>query len=255
MVKQKPKRGSVEPKHDEKPISSTIIKAISVVAAIAVLGLSMIATGGSQTNRLAQNSLFPTIRFNPVHITSLPRERAAELTREQFEDKYGRPGKPVVIQGAAAHWEGINWSPERLDELCGKQKINEPCAVGGAGMIKKHKHNLAAHKWGGMNLVDSKASGLDTMRDFLEAQEEDSDLYMHDAPINAFCPRLLDDIRVPRYFPMDLQQHMPLELRNRHLCSGFFQYHEPYWSCMHYSMGEAGSTTVWVRAGSSNQCR
>ena len=53
-----------------------------------------------------------------------PVDRQRNLTPERFRDEYFLPGIPVVLEGAAAEWPAVKkWTPEYLDELCGRDEV------------------------------------------------------------------------------------------------------------------------------------
>jgi hypothetical protein len=55
---------------------------------------------------------------------SVPVDRRADLTAEEFRDRYFRTGVPVVLEGAAAEWPAIRkWSPDYLQSFCGGERV------------------------------------------------------------------------------------------------------------------------------------
>lgn len=50
-------------------------------------------------------------------------EKVAGLSVADFEDKYLRVGRPVVLTDATSHWSAMKWTPERLVELYGDCKF------------------------------------------------------------------------------------------------------------------------------------
>ena len=49
---------------------------------------------------------------------------------------------------------------------------------------------------------------LTSVNDFLDAQILGVKLYLHDASIDGFCPKLFDHFKVPKYFPIDFQTQL-----------------------------------------------
>ncbi|HMD32600.1 MAG TPA: cupin-like domain-containing protein [Candidatus Acidoferrales bacterium] len=53
-----------------------------------------------------------------------PVDRRREFTPGAFLDEYFLPGIPVVLEGAAAEWPAVKkWTPEYLNQLCGRDEV------------------------------------------------------------------------------------------------------------------------------------
>jgi hypothetical protein len=70
-----------------------------------------------------------------------------------------------------------------------------------------------------MKALNSSEHGITTFAHFVQAVQRGAEnVYMHDASIDVLCPDILTDLRVPKYFQVDLQKQLPLEIRSRHKC-------------------------------------
>jgi hypothetical protein len=51
-------------------------------------------------------------------------DRRTDLTPAEFREQYFLPGRPVVLEGGAAHWPAIaKWTPDYLNSFCGNDRV------------------------------------------------------------------------------------------------------------------------------------
>ena len=41
-------------------------------------------------------------------------DRRANLSLEEFQEEYARPGRPVILTDATRGWKALEWTPEYL---------------------------------------------------------------------------------------------------------------------------------------------
>ncbi|CAJ1408105.1 unnamed protein product [Effrenium voratum] len=113
----------------------------------------------------------------------LPRERWEELSVEEFWDKYEKPGQPCFIAGVPAKegWPRERWSWESFFKRYGKSsfKVGKDDRGGSVRLRADHFERYA------------------------QQQQDDSPVYLFDNQFKHEKKAILDDYRVPSYFPDD----------------------------------------------------
>ena len=150
-------------------------------------------------------------------VRSIPRHH--KLPFSTFRDEYLSKGMPVVISGEMGHWPAMNWTAQALIEKCGSRVLQRPCDKNDT-QVKQINRQLWGETWGSVETVDLEQAGLRTLGDLLRAQETNNpSLYSHDQSIDLLCPALFNDIRSPRYFPIDYMKQLPEGVRYTHGCN------------------------------------
>ena len=146
----------------------------------------------------------------------VPLPRRSNLSLAAFWEEYGRPSKPVILAGALTDWPASHrWSSNYLASVCGDRPLQHECRDTMHRYIfrtqlKALNRSLKTTAWASLQDVDPAAEGLHTVRDLLHAQRTTRpELYLHDQSISMLCPALLDDLRAPRFFPIDLLRQVP----------------------------------------------
>jgi hypothetical protein len=102
----------------------------------------------------------------------------ADLSVEEFIEKYEKLGKPVVIKGIAKSWTGYNtWTRECLLQNYAHSKFRT-----GSGFKMEFRNYMS----------------------YIKTQHEMQPLYLFDQNYPENAPQLLADYSVPKYFPEDL---------------------------------------------------
>jgi len=151
----------------------------------------------------------------------VPGERASSPSIDELNGKWARPGteaRPVVLNGAAKEWPAMKWNLDDLKTKCGSRALEQTCQ-GDSQVLRTYDKNATGKMWGGMQTVDGPKQGITTFGDYVDAVHKGQDLYLHDAGIDSLCPELLNDLRAPKYFQIDLQKQLPDAIRNRHKCN------------------------------------
>ena len=143
-------------------------------------------------------------------------------TRATFREKVLRTSTPAVISGHLSRWPALAWDDEKLLSECGERLLAPDCDE---EALSVHDSD-ARGRWGSMIKL-AQSDRVRTLSDLLalirtsvpgEGEEFEmrelgserhrsvhpSALYLHDKPIDVLCPRLLDALRVPAYFPVDM---------------------------------------------------
>ena len=146
---------------------------------------------------------------------------------DEFRRDFLSTSTPVIVSGSLDGWpNGGRLSLERLVELCGNRTLWPPCAK---ERIKVHAPRVAKGQWGGLWSVPEN-DRLTNFSELIAAQQNERwafelsqkqadgrveaidlrgpSLYLFDAPIAIFCPALLDELRAPRYFPVDFLRQL-----------------------------------------------
>jgi len=122
-------------------------------------------------------------------IVEFPIERVDELTVRDFEAKYVRRLRPVVLRGnARTVAEAENWDLEAWRDYCGE------------GRIELFQANDESTEWGGFNYEDA---GVVPLEDFLRDMKESS-LYGFDYDIKCSCEAFVQESFILPYFKNDL---------------------------------------------------
>ena len=178
----------------------------------------------------------------------IPREH--DISFGDFKEKYLATSMPVIISGAMGAWEAAPLSSRGVDEICGERPLRDACEPD-AGHVK-FKTTARSNDWGSLATLPPNDAILANFSQLLAAQADESwyvdleaggerhhiagsDLYLHDAPLEIYCPALLAKLRAPkcarrlshsprwrghhlapsraftralRYFPVDFRQQM-----------------------------------------------
>lgn len=146
---------------------------------------------------------------------AIPRVDAANLSLADFRARFSQQSRPVILAGAMRDWPATaRWSTGYISSLCGARRLEQECADAKhryvfRTQLKRFNRSINGQAWASLQDVDASAAGLHTVDDLLRAQRDDPSLYLHDQSINLFCPALLDDVRAPRYFPVDFLRQVP----------------------------------------------
>lgn len=119
-------------------------------------------------------------------------ERVSNLSKEEFLQRYGIPGKPVVLLDLMDNWKAKTcWTPEFFKSKYG-----------------------AIH----VMLVRAKTQNKEiTMRlgeyiDYIESTKEENPYYLRSWRFPYDCPELLEDYNIPEYFK-SWHQQFPYKIR------------------------------------------
>lgn len=124
-------------------------------------------------------------------------DRRSNLSFEDFYREYAIPGIPVIITDYMDKMNTTAWSMEHFRDSCNDEKVWIPKRVYGV------------QKWGGLD-----GGELMTVRDFVdnvkrnETMMTQSGLYVHDLPLPRWCPKVMPEFRVPKYFAQDYLQRI-----------------------------------------------
>jgi hypothetical protein len=114
-------------------------------------------------------------------------ERIHAPSQEEFERRYLRPGRPVLISGVVDKWPATSlWSPEHLVAKVGQNQVPVsvmPRAGDYAGAVRKK-----------MPLSDYVAS-------LSRPPQGSGEMYLGEVPLAKFFPELLADVQRPGFFP------------------------------------------------------
>jgi hypothetical protein len=128
--------------------------------------------------------------------------------------RYASSSTPVIVQGLSEIFfedsagkklqPGLpNWTYKRLRKLCGDRlltlKTTDMNDTHSWARVKPHKKLLGAAYLEAVHLESIAPGTHHSLRS----------LYLHDAPLASICPKLLDDVVVPRYFSADIMQRIP----------------------------------------------
>lgn len=145
-----------------------------------------------------------------AHAT-LPRTRKIprrkRLAVSSFVRDFSRTSTPVIISGAMAGWP--TWQEDHVAARCGTERLVQSSPLAGqaeTSSVLVHEAGLRGDSWAAMrelNASELRGRGLLTLANLLHAQRNGEPLYLHDESIERLCPRLLGDLRAPKYFPVD----------------------------------------------------
>ena len=149
-------------------------------------------------------------------IVSIP--RVHNVSFGIFRDRYARTSTPVIISGSFEEWAARSWTPEVLKLKCGAEPLLRECDDYD-NQVKILNESLRGDSWGSLQDANLTTLGYSTLADLIDAQQRKEMLYLHDQSIDILCPTLLDDLRVPRYFPVNIMHQVPQAIRKRHGCT------------------------------------
>ena len=147
-------------------------------------------------------------------IENLPRRQG--LTLPQFEREYLATSQPVVLTDALRGWPAIEWSLDHIEARCGGRPLVPRCHDGRRVheypmRLRRFNRSLVGREWAGMQELSPAEAGVETVGELVRRlRSADGDgLYLHDQSIGSLCPVLLEDVRAPRWFPVDLKLQVP----------------------------------------------
>jgi hypothetical protein len=112
---------------------------------------------------------------------------AAPPSQQEFEERFLKPGRPVLISGIVDKWPAASlWNPEHLVSRVGKNQVPVsvmPSAGDYAGAVRKK-----------MELAEYMAS-------LTQPRQGPQETYLGEVPLAKFFPELLGDVERPRLFP------------------------------------------------------
>ena len=117
-------------------------------------------------------------------------ERLNRPTRQEFEERFLRPQKPVVITGAMDHWPALkHWSNDYLRERAGTRAVRVSTAHRGV------------HFKGANQILDYSSMSLAEYIELISSRQiADGRLYATVIPIQKTLPELWGDVAFPEYF-------------------------------------------------------
>ena len=146
----------------------------------------------------------------------LPLPRRHGLSVSQFEREHLATSQPVVLADALRGWPAIEWSLDHIEARCGQRPLVPRCHDGRReheypARLRRFNDSLIGHEWVAMQELSPAEAGVETVGELVRRlRSADGDgLYLHDQSIGSLCPLLLDDVRAPRWFPVDLKLQVP----------------------------------------------
>jgi len=143
--------------------------------------------------------------------------RVNDISFSAFREQFSRTSTPVVISGAMADWPAMAWTENSIRRKCGGKPLVRECD-NNDNHVRTYNASLFRDAWGSMKEVNLTELRLNSLNDLLDAQQDGQPLYLHDQSIDILCPALLEELRVPRYFPVDYMTQLPPDLRQQHGC-------------------------------------
>jgi hypothetical protein len=114
-------------------------------------------------------------------------ERITAPSQREFEERFLKPGRPVLISGIVDKWPAASsWNPEQLVSRVGKNQVPVsvmPRAGDYAGAVRKK-----------MELAEYVAS-------LTQQRQAPQEMYLGEVPLAKFFPELLGDVQRPSLFP------------------------------------------------------
>eukprot|EP00457_Paulinella_chromatophora_P004787 gb/GEZN01004800.1/.p1 GENE.gb/GEZN01004800.1/~~gb/GEZN01004800.1/.p1 ORF type:complete len:560 (-),score=39.19 gb/GEZN01004800.1/:188-1867(-) len=177
-------------------------------------------TTRAETMEAAPPSHAPSLLVRQIH-------RVNNISYDEFRNMWSRfdQAVPIVFDNSMNEiFDPADWTRESFQELCGDVPIMRwpECGdeeamqishrrkrdyINGCHCVRFVNESLIGKVWAGLQVADVAAYGINTLSDFLHKQNtpEGSHLYLHDAPLNHYCPALVSKARIPKYFPYDLR--------------------------------------------------
>ena len=128
--------------------------------------------------------------------------RISPPSKEEFEEKYVKPGRPVVITGLSNQWDAYSkWGDKNYlrDKVGHKQVPVFECDPDNTEAVKRFAGFLPV-----AGMVDQHNMPLNGLLDMLEKMDPSEDgkhfkgrYYLADCTLSEFIPELLEDIKVP----------------------------------------------------------
>jgi hypothetical protein len=119
-------------------------------------------------------------------------DRVPAPSRAEFERKYLKPSRPVVLQGAMDDWMALgSWTPESLIEKVGDNPVAVQSSPNGVFGLDEEK--------GGPRYEEKHMTFGEYARHVLSGQPSDTRLYLQRSSIPDLLPQLLEDFEIPRY--------------------------------------------------------
>ena len=117
-------------------------------------------------------------------------ERLRRPSREEFEERFLRPQKPVIITGAMDQWPALTrWSNDYMSERAGARPVRISMAHQGV------------HFKGANQILDHSNMSLAEYIKLITSQQiSDGRLYAAIIPIQKALPELWPDVAFPEYF-------------------------------------------------------
>ena len=203
--------------------------ATGVAAAVLVSSASSTATHDTRRHTVAYDAYGQPrtdAAENTATVQAIPREH--DISFGDFRRQYLATSRPAVVSGAMDGWEAGRISLAELDELCGDGPLFGACGDAKQSSVKYHASSATGASWGSLaTLPRDDAPALHNLSALFAAQRDAAfrvevpsadvpsalggrALYLHDAALHYHCPRLLERLRAPRYFPVDhLRQSGP----------------------------------------------
>jgi histone arginine demethylase JMJD6 len=121
---------------------------------------------------------------------SLPHvERINNPSKEEFLEKYGIPGKPVLLLGLMENWKAkTRWTMDFFKSMYGNVRV-------------KVKQVNAPH--------EKYTVILDTYIEYIKNCDVNNPYYLRDWQFHKNCPEILEDYDIPEYFNNWFQQLPP----------------------------------------------
>jgi hypothetical protein len=115
-------------------------------------------------------------------------ERVEAPSQEEFERRFLKPGRPVLIKGVVDKWPASRWNPDQLLSRVGSNQV--PVSVmprpgDYAGSVRRK-----------MPLSEYVAA-------LARAPEGPGEIYLGEVPLAKFFPELLPDVQRPSFFPQE----------------------------------------------------
>jgi len=115
------------------------------------------------------------------HLALEPLRRIVSPTREQLFEEFVKPGRPVVLAGAAVAWACVaRWTPAYLAERCGKNEVLLRHIEPEKGVVRTRSSTVGAY-------LDEIARGG-------HGRE-----YLAETPLRIALPQLLGDVPADPY--------------------------------------------------------